>query len=111
MSFEHPRFMIIVSLRTIILAAVIGTGSVRGQTTLNGARSTLDKWVETRQIISKTKSEWQSDKDLLEQSIQLFERELKSVEEQISKVGTNSTQVEKERAQTEVLLKSSNETL
>jgi len=34
---------------------------------------------------------------------------LKAVEEQMTKVGTNSVQVEKERAQTEELLKSSNE--
>jgi hypothetical protein len=83
--------------------------SVRAQTPLNEARSTLDKWVETRQLISKTKIDWQSDKELLEQTIQLFERELKDVEDKMSKLDTNSAQVEKERTQAEASLASSNQ--
>jgi hypothetical protein len=93
------------------LVALMGSISVQAETALNEARSTLDKWVETRQLISKTRSDWQSDKELIEQSIQLFARELRAVEEQMTKLGTNSTQVEKERAQAEALLKSSNESL
>jgi hypothetical protein len=74
-------------------------------------RTTLEQWVETRQLISKTRSDWQTDKETLEQTIQLYERELTSIEEQMSKVSTNSTQVDKERAQAEAQLKSSNESL
>src|SRR5439155_16704925 len=102
--------MLLTFERVGLLVALTGAISV-GAETLNEARTTLDKWVETRQLISKTRSDWQSDKDLLEQNVQLYERELKSIEEQIAKVGTNSTQVEKERAQAETLLKSSNESL
>jgi chromosome segregation ATPase len=78
---------------------------------LNEARSTLEKWVETRQLISRTKSDWQSDKETLEQTIKLFERDLQSVEDQMSKLSTNNTQVEKERGQAEALRNSSNESL
>lgn len=78
---------------------------------LNEARLNLEKWVETRQVISKTKADWQSDKEMLEQTIQLMERELKSVEEQMGKIGISNSQVEKERAQTETSLKSSQESL
>jgi len=74
-------------------------------------RSTLEKWVETKQLISKTRSDWQTDKETLEQTIKLFERELKGVEDQFSKLSTNSTQVEKERLETEASLKASNEGL
>jgi hypothetical protein len=99
------------SVRLTIFVALIGVSSGRGETPLHEARSTLDKWVETRQLISKSRSDWQSDKEMLEQSVQLFERELKSVDEQMAKLGTNSTQVEKERLSAEALLKSSNEGL
>lgn len=65
---------------------------------LNRTRTALEQWVETRQLISKTRSDWQADKDIIEQSTLLFERELKSLEAQLSNVSTNSTQVDKERA-------------
>jgi len=94
-----------------LFVALLGAVSLRAENSLSETRSTLDKWVETRQLISKTKSDWQSDKEMLEQSIQLYDRELKSVAEQITKLGTNSTQVEKERLQAEALLKSSDESL
>src|SRR5207247_7396911 len=70
-----------------------------------------EKWLETRQLISKTRSDWQSDKEIMDQTIALYERELKSLEEQMSKVSTNNTQVEKERLETEALQKSSNDAL
>ncbi len=95
----------------ILLALLIGGASLHGQSPLTQARSTLEKWVETRQLISKTQSDWQSDKELLEQSVALLERELKSVQEQSTRVGTNSVQVEKERMLAESLLKSSTESL
>ena len=78
---------------------------------LSETRSTLEKWVETRQLISKTRTDWQTDKETLEQTIKLFERELKGVEDQFTKLNTNSTQVEKERLETEASLKASNEGL
>ena len=87
------------------------TGSAQAGTSLTETRSTLEKWVETRQLISKTHTDWQTDKETIEQTELLLERELKSVDEQMAKLGTNSTQVEKERTQAEAQLKSSNEAL
>jgi chromosome segregation ATPase len=74
-------------------------------------RTTLEKWVQTRQVVSKTRTDWQADKESLEQTIKLFERELKAVEEQMSKVSTNNTQVEKERMEAEALQKASTDAL
>jgi hypothetical protein len=78
---------------------------------LTKTRTTLEQWVETRQLISKTRGDWQTDKETLEQTRQLFDRELKQVEEQMGKLSTNSTQVEKERTEAEASLKASNEAL
>lgn len=66
---------------------------------LSDTRVTLEKWVETRQLISKTKAEWQADKETLEQMLELLTRELETVTEQLSKVSTNSTQVATEQAE------------
>ncbi|MDX1953114.1 MAG: DUF3450 family protein [Verrucomicrobiota bacterium] len=87
-------------------AAVTGA-----ENSLNDTRSTLQQWVETRQLISRTQTDWQSDKEMLQQTIDLFGRELSQVEEQMGKLSTNNVQVEKERAQAEALLKASNEAL
>lgn len=78
---------------------------------LTQTRSTLEQWVQTRQLISKTKNDWLSDKESLEQTVALYERELKSLEDQMSKVSTNNTQVAKEMADATSLQKVSNETL
>ena len=102
--------MLVFARRSLALI-LLWTISVSAETPLNQARSSLEKWVETRQLISKAKSDWQTDKETIEQTLRLFERELKSVEEQISKVSTNSTQVDKERVEAEALKKSSNESL
>jgi hypothetical protein len=75
------------------------------------SRSTLEKWVETRQLISRTEASWNSDKETLQQTIQLFERELNSIEEQISKFSTNNTQIARERSEAEALKNSSESAL
>jgi septal ring factor EnvC (AmiA/AmiB activator) len=99
------------SIRTLGLLSFACAISARAETPLSETRSTLEKWVEVRQLISKARNDWQTDKETIEQTIQLFERELKSVEEQMSKVSTNSTQVDRERLEAETLNKSSNEAL
>jgi len=97
-------------MAAILTAGLAAMGAESGDK-LSATRSTLEKWVETRQLISKTRSDWQSDKESIEQSIALFERELKGVEEQMSKLSTNSGQADKERAQTEAAIKASNDSL
>lgn len=93
---------------TVLLA--INCGATESSS-LARTRTTLEQWVETRRLISQTRSDWQTDKETMEQTVQLFDRELKQVEEQMSKLSTNSTQVDKERREAEALLKSSDEAL
>lgn len=92
-----------------VLSLVLAASAAEDR--LTATRSTLEKWVETRQLTAKTKADWQADKETLEQTIQLLERELKGVEEQRSKLSTNNAQVRKEWAEAEALKKSSNEML
>jgi hypothetical protein len=98
-------------MRVLLPLALALTASSRAETPLAETRSTLEKWVETRQLISKTRSDWQTDKETLEQTIQLYERELKSIDEQMAKVSTNNTQVAKEMTEATALQKISNEAL
>jgi septal ring factor EnvC (AmiA/AmiB activator) len=66
---------------------------------LSEARGTLEKWVQTRQLISRTHADWRSEKEMLEQTVALYERELQSLADQMSKVATNHTQVAREMAE------------
>jgi septal ring factor EnvC (AmiA/AmiB activator) len=91
-----------------LIPMLVLTPMVRAEA-LSDTRTTLEKWVETRQLISQTRSDWQTDKETLEQTVALYERELKSIDEQMTKVSTNNTQVAKEMTEAEALKKSSNE--
>jgi len=42
---------------------------------IEATRETLTKWVETKQLISKEKSDWASGKDILEDRVRLAEAE------------------------------------
>src|SRR5215207_1931779 len=95
----------------VVFAAVCVGACVAAESPLVETRSSLEKWVETRQLVSKAKSDWQADKETIQQTIQLFERELKGVAEQMAKVSTNSVQVDKERTEAEALQKASKESL
>lgn len=92
-------------------AGLVALNSVAAESTLADTRQAMEKMVQTRQLISKTQADWQADKEILDQTVQLFERELKLVEEQQSKLSTNSAQVEKERTQAEASRKASEEAL
>lgn len=96
---------------TSMVTSLACWSAVAAETPLTDARATLEKWVEARQQISKAKSDWQADKETTQQTVLLFERELKSVAEQMSKVSTNTVQVGKERAESEALQMASKEGL
>jgi hypothetical protein len=74
-------------------------------------RSTLEKWVQTRQLISRTKADWQADREMRRNTVELLERELKTVEAQIAGLATNSAVVDQERAEAEALKRASNAAL
>lgn len=97
-------------IRSFAIASVLlwgGGVQLAGQSALSETRTALEKWVETRQMISRTETSWKSDKETLEETIALFERELKGVGEQLTKFSTNNTQVAKERDEAEALKGSS----
>ncbi|MBC8095724.1 MAG: DUF3450 family protein [Akkermansiaceae bacterium] len=103
--------MIACRVAVMLVFLSVGGFSAWAGTSLTETRSTLEKWVEARQLISKTRTDWQSDKETLEQTIALYERELKAIDEQMSKVSTNNTQVAKEMEEATSLQKVSHVTL
>ena len=64
-------------------------------------RATLGKWVEAREAASRSLSDWRTEKDMVEQTVALFEKELAGLDEQLAKADTGTSQVQAERAKLE----------
>lgn len=87
------------------------SGTAFGADSLSTARDSVAQWVQTQQLISRTRAEWESDKEMLEQSKALLEREMAAVREEMSKQNTNSSAADAERLKFEAELKRSNQAL
>ena len=70
-----------------------------GRQQVDSTKETLSKWVETRQLIATTRADWESDREVLKQTINLFEKELATVNEQFTTTENSSKQIEKERSE------------
>jgi hypothetical protein len=64
---------------------------------IEATRETLTKWVETKQMISKEKSEWASGKDILEDRVRLAEAETATVRDKLKEISTAVAEAQKKR--------------
>ena len=89
--------------RTVLLSVGIAipllTFGASEREQVETTKEILSKWVETRQLISRTKQDWESDREVLRQTISMFERELAAVNEQFASTEKSHAQIEKERAE------------
>ncbi|MCX7866636.1 MAG: DUF3450 domain-containing protein [Limisphaera sp.] len=61
-------------------------------------RAVLEQWIQTRQLISKAKSEWAAEREMLQQTLAMLQREVESLETALSQTETQSVAVTAERA-------------
>jgi septal ring factor EnvC (AmiA/AmiB activator) len=64
---------------------------------IDGARTALEQWVQTRQQISKTKQDWRVQKEMLDERINLVQSEITSVRKKIKKIEQNIAETDQER--------------
>jgi hypothetical protein len=64
---------------------------------LESARAILARWVETQQIISREREEWQVGREVLEQRIGLLKSEIATIEERIAEASSSMGDAEKKR--------------
>jgi len=64
---------------------------------IEATRETLTKWVETKQLISKEKSEWASGKDILEDRVRLARAETTTVRDKLKEISTAVAEAQKKR--------------
>src|SRR5262245_45764332 len=64
---------------------------------LDETRLTMDKWIETQQIISKERKEWQQGKEILQGRVELVKNEVASLTEKIAQAQTAVAEANKKR--------------
>lgn len=80
------------------LGALTALPTVQAQTQIDEARGVLEKWVETRQIISKERADWQTEQAILSDTVTLLKSELERLESQITALSESATAADEERA-------------
>jgi len=68
-----------------------------GQDKIATARVTLDKWVETQQIISKEKSDWKLEKSILQDTDKLLNSQLERLTTSLEELNASATAADEER--------------
>lgn len=85
-----------VTLATLVCASGLGAQAT-STTALDATRTTIEKWVETRRIISKEQRDWQLGRELLQQRIAVVTREIEELRGRIADAkATASATAEKE---------------
>jgi hypothetical protein len=64
---------------------------------LDATRATLAKWMETQQVISREKKDWQTAMEVLEQRISLIEGEIAGIESRMSGTQGSITELDRKR--------------
>ena len=77
----------------------VGSSIVYGQGEVSAVRTALDKWVETRQLISREKRDWAEQKEAIEQTSALYQREIERLNGEIEEAKESNSQVTKEMAE------------
>lgn len=66
--------------------------------TLEETRLRMSKWIETQQIISRERKDWQQGKEILLGRLELIQQEVATLEEKIRQADSGVAEVEKKRA-------------
>jgi len=88
----------------VVCVALLPISSLFAQdeASIDGVRTSLKEWVETRQLTSRLQADWRSEKEMLEQTAALYNKELADLNEKLTKSGTSSTKVGEESAKLEL---------
>ena len=88
------KYLFNFSLPLVMLALSV---SLFGENLVNETRSTIDQWVETRQIISKESSEWDIEKGLLEKTYALLTSEVARLDSELKDLKESASASDEER--------------
>ncbi len=68
------------------------------QDRIQSTRATIEQWVDVRQRIARTRSDWRQEKQMIENRIRLFSEEIEALQSSIEDLEERVTGAERERA-------------
>lgn len=74
------------------------TENIPAPPTLEETRLSMDKWIETQQIISRERKDWQQGKEILLGRLELIKKEVATLEEKTGQAETGVTEANKKRS-------------
>jgi hypothetical protein len=95
---EHNPLMKTSFLLALALGSQWAASSLHAQDSLQDTRNVLGQWVETRQITSKERSDWQVEKSILQDTQSLLTSELARLEETLATLQSSATAADEERS-------------
>jgi hypothetical protein len=81
------------------LAGQEGGDPAASEATLEETRLTMGKWIETQQIISKERNEWQQGKEILLGRLELVKGEIAALEEKIAEARSSAAKSDEKRGE------------
>jgi len=76
---------------------LLSTGASAQEGTVRESLQKIDKWVETRQIISKEQTEWQAEKEYLQDTHDLLAQQVEALQQSIETLEANTSQADSQR--------------
>ena len=90
------RIAVAASVLLALSLFAAGAGARAEETgTVDAARSTLGKWVETQTIISREKKDWQQGKEILQSRIEAVKKEIAQIEERLKQARGDKAEADK----------------
>jgi hypothetical protein len=94
-----PRFPLVRVTSALSFAAVslVGTQLAVAQTAVEVFRAKTEQWVETRQLISQEKTEWEAERETLRSTRKLLEQQREALAAEVAELEESNTASDEER--------------
>jgi FtsZ-binding cell division protein ZapB len=85
--------------KLLALGCSLIPASLLAQSTISETRDVLDKWVETRQIISEERADWRTEQSILSDTVTLFRNEIERLDKALEDLEASATAADEDRSQ------------
>ncbi|MGZ0656750.1 DUF3450 family protein [Coraliomargarita sp. W4R53] len=86
-------------LQILALGCALAPFGLSAQNKVTETRDVLDKWVETRQIISEEKADWKIEQSILGDTVTLLSNELERLQKSLDDLEASATAADEDRSQ------------
>jgi gas vesicle protein len=93
---RHPTLVPFVLGVLLVVASAVAPPA-RAAERVDDFRVKMEKWVETRQLLSEEKSDWDAERELLRASRDLLREQRKALKEEIAELDSTITEADQER--------------